>query len=231
MKRLNYLQQQWLLGIILLFTVVIAVAAPKQIKLHYEVSRNGELFANVKETFKQDGQHYEIKSVTKGIGIYALMGERKLLSKGVVTANGLKPEYFESKQSKRQSKTLINDFDWKNKVLKMQVKGKYKEAQLETGAQDILSVMYQFMFQKPTQNKLSLPVTTGKRYGVKTYQVTMADTLNTKAGKFKVVSLKHEGRKTRAIFLAKDKQYLPVKLVVVKDGETLEQTITKISLE
>ena len=52
--------------------------------------------------------------------------------------------------------------------------------------------------------------------------------LENEAGSFKVIKLADsEGEKI--LYLAKDKGYLPVKLVVLDDGKRMEQVITRIT--
>ena len=124
-------QSQWIIFLCAWMFVAVAQAAPKKIQLEYEVKRDGELFANVVENFSQDGSQYKIESITKGIGVYALLGERKLSSSGSVTKEGLKPKHFELHQGDNQKKSLIADFDWANKALNMQVKGEVRTQALE----------------------------------------------------------------------------------------------------
>lgn len=216
-----------------LMNVNTAQAAPKQLTLNYELSRDGQLFANVTETFSQDGKQYHIESITKGVGVYALLGDRKLTSQGEVTKAGLKPLHFESLQSKSASKALINDFDWSKQILKMQVKGKNKEEPLTAGTQDLLSVMYQSMFIPPAGERVKLPVTTGKKLRQKEYQVSkVAEPLETKAGKFSVVTLSDkDGDDEKKVFLASDQQFIPVKVILREDGNTYEQTLTSYKVE
>ncbi len=57
-------------------------ALPKRIQAVYAVTKNGQPFANVQEQFVITDHHYQLESVTKGIGIYALFGERVLSSHG-----------------------------------------------------------------------------------------------------------------------------------------------------
>lgn len=211
----------------------IAQAAPKKVTLTYELKRNGQLFANVTEQFSQDGKHYNIKSVTKGVGIYALLGERTLISNGEVTKLGLKPMHFESLQSKKASKTLINDFDWKNHILRMQVKGELKQEKLENNTQDLLSVMYQFMFRPPQGDMVKLPVTIGKRLRVQEYVVKKPEiNLETDAGKFKAITLIDADKDDeKKIYLAVDRQYIPIK-IEMRDGDAaLEQILIKVKIE
>jgi hypothetical protein len=129
------------------------------------------LFGQVKETFTQTGKQYRIKSVTKGYGVYALMGERVLTSTGEVTKSGLKPTHFELHQGKSAKKTLIADFLWAKSTLNMQVKGETRTEKLVTGTQDLASYVYQFMFNAPIKDEVNVTLTTGKRLNTYQYKV------------------------------------------------------------
>ncbi|MCH9848580.1 MAG: DUF3108 domain-containing protein [Betaproteobacteria bacterium] len=216
-----------------MMTINLAIAAPKKITLEYELERDGQLFANVTEYFTQDGKLYQIESVTKGIGIYALLGKRELKSNGVVTKQGLKPLHFESLQSTSAKRTLINDFDWENQRLNMQVKGRKKEQALQDGTQDLLSIMYQFMFKPPMQTPFAIPLTIGKKLSMTDYEVTTKTQMKkTKAGNFDVVTLTERNTdEPKIIYLAKDHHYLPVKVVMYDDGAKFEQNLIKLTVE
>jgi hypothetical protein len=216
-----------------MMTINLAIAAPKKITLEYELERDGQLFANVTEYFTQDGKLYQIESVTKGIGIYALLGKRELKSNGVVTKQGLKPLHFESLQSTSAKRTLINDFDWENQRLNMQVKGRKKEQALQDGTQDLLSIMYQFMFKPPMQTPFAIPLTIGKKLSMTDYEVTTKTQMKkTKAGNFDVVTLTERNTdEPKIIYLAKDYHYLPVKVVMYDDGAKFEQNLIKLTVE
>ncbi|HEY0562662.1 MAG TPA: DUF3108 domain-containing protein [Methylophilus sp.] len=222
-----------MLSTLLLLSAPLAQAVPKNITLTYKVTRNGTHFADVTEVFKQDGKKYSISSVTKGLGVYALMGERKLLSHGDVTKQGLKPRHFESLQSTKPAKNLINDFDWKNRQLNMQVKGEAQQLPLEKNTQDLLSVMYQFMYAPPKSKAVKIPVTIGKRLSTQAYNVNLKPvSIPTGAGDLKAIELVESGEKDgKRIFLAVEQQYIPAKMIVVDDGATLEQTLTTVKFE
>lgn len=222
-----------LLSSLLLLSAPLAQAVPKNMTLTYKVTRDGTHFADVTEVFKQDGKKYSISSITKGLGVYALMGDRKLISHGDVTKQGLRPAHFESLQSSKPSKNLINDFDWKNRQLNMQVKGEAQQLPLEKNTQDLLSVMYQFMFAPPKSKGVKVPVTIGKRLSTQAYNVNLKPVaVETGAGSLKTIELVESGEKDgKRIFLAVDKQYIPAKMIVVDDGATLEQTLTAIKFE
>ena len=216
-----------------MMTINVAIAAPKKVTLEYELERDGQLFANVTEHFTQDGQEYKIESVTQGIGIYALLGKRELKSNGIVTKQGLKPLHFESLQSNSAKRTLINDFDWENHLLNMQVKGRQREEALQEGTQDLLSIMYQFMFKPPTQPVFAIPLTIGKKLSVTDFTVTTkTQDLKTKAGSFNVVTLTERNTdEPKIIYLAKGRHYLPVKVVMYDDGAKFEQNLIKLTIE
>jgi hypothetical protein len=111
----------------------LAIAAPTKVDVVYQATRSGQPFATITESYRQENGHYRIESVTKGIGVYALFGERKLTSEGDVTANGLKPSHFELHQDDNEKKFLFADFDWAANTLTMKIKGKSTTVPLEKG--------------------------------------------------------------------------------------------------
>ena len=204
-------------------------AAPKQLTLKYELLQQGISIGTVKDQLSVTGNRYQIDSLAEGKGVYKLMGERSLLSQGQVVANSLRPDRFESRQSKHPNKALISEFDWAKKMLKMQMKDEQETDQLAKGTQDLLSVLYCWMWQPPKGKQVNLAVANGKKQSPHTFVVTEESTpLETEAGTFNVVKLTDaDGEKT--LYLAKDKGYLPVKLVVEDDGKHMEQVITSIT--
>jgi Protein of unknown function (DUF3108) len=219
----------------------LAFAYPKNIQLEYDVARNGKLFAKVKETFTQNGKQYRVKSVAKGIGVYALMGERTLTSAGAVTKDGLKPSRFELHQGTSAKKTLIADFNWPKSTLNMQVKGEKRTEVLEKGTQDLASYLYQFMFSLSKKNEskideVKVTLTTGKKLHQYQYKV-MARGLKLDIGKtsYKTLHISNEagtGDDKKQLWLAQDQYYLPVRYKLTdEDGDSFEQTLTKIHVE
>lgn len=234
-------QSQWIIFFCLALYGAIAHAVPKSVQLEYDLKRDGKLFAKVVENFSQDGSQYKIESVTKGVGVYALLGERKLLSSGSVTKEGLKPKHFESHQGDSNKKSLINDFDWAKNTLNMQVKGEVRTQALEKGTQDLLSYAYQFMFAQPTKarvgkNSINVTLTTGKK--LKQYQykiIARGLKLNVADTDFKTLHIANSpaaGDDKKQLWLAEDKYYLPVQYNLTdEDGASFEQTLTKIHVE
>ncbi len=218
--------------VLALFAISVSTwvsAAPKQLTLKYELLQQGISIGTVKDQLSVTGNRYQIDSLAEGKGVYKLMGERSLLSQGQVVANSLRPDRFESRQSKHPNKVLISEFDWTKKMLKMQIKDEQETDKLAKGTQDLLSVMYCWMWQPPKGKQVNLAVANGKKQSPHSFVVTEESTpLETEAGTFNVVKLTDaDGEKT--LYLAKDKGYLPVKLVVEDDGKHMEQVITSIT--
>lgn len=224
-----------LLGLFLLLAAFAASAAPTQVEAVYEATRNGQPFATVTETYRVENGRYRIESVTRGSGIYALFGERRLTSEGEVTPQGLKPSHFELHQGDNEKKALYADFDWAAGKLTMKVKGKLETVPLPAGAQDLSSFMYQFMFKQPEGNEFVLPVTTGKR--LKKYHYTVLErgaSLQTAAGDFTTIHLADADKSDdegKELWLGKEAHYLPVRLVMKDDGATIAQTLTSLSVK
>ena len=215
---------------------VAASAAPKQIKLVYEATRNGQAFATVTETFKQENGRYRIESITEGQGVYALFGKRTLTSEGEVTPEGLKPSKFVLDRGDNPKKSLSANFDWAASKLTMLVKGKPVTAPLEKGTQDLTSFVYQFMFKRPSGDLLKLPVTTGKKLNIYEYKVTARDMpVNVPAGSFKTMHLVNakveEPDDQKELWLGTESHYLPVRLIAYDDGTKLEQRLTSLQVE
>lgn len=219
----------WVLMALMWLSSPMLLAAPKQLTLKYSLLQQGVQIGTVTDQLSVTGNRYQIQSIVEGIGVYKLAGERTLSSRGTIVANALRPDRFEVQQSKRPNKNLISEFDWAKKVLNMQIKNAQETGQLMKGAQDLLSVMYCWMWQPPEGSEVSVAVATGKKLSQQTFVIgDESEPLQTEAGTFNVLKLTDaEGEKT--LYLAKDQNYLPVKLVVEDNGKHLEQVITSVT--
>jgi len=212
-------------------------ALPKRVQAVYEVTKNGQPFAKVHEQFMINGTAYKVESVTKGIGVYALFGERVLTSSGEVTAQGLKPAHFELRQGDNPKKAVQADFDWAKQNLRMTIKGKLKEAPLADGTQDLASFAYQFMYlPKPLKADITVRLTTGKKLNQYQYRITSEPEVISSAGvQYKTQHLTpplQDTQETKELWLATDYHFVPVKILMVDDnGQKLEQTLTELHLE
>lgn len=216
-----------------------AADLPKRIKAEYSVTKDGLAFADVRETFVVTDNTYKVESETKGIGVYALLGVRKLVSTGTVTRTGLKPNHFELHQGKNPKKALVADFDWQKNTLRMQVKGELREAPLAAGTLDLASFAYQFMYlPKPLAKDVIVQLTTGKKLNTYEYSnKAMPVTLKVAGKSYKALHLVPKSNEkdpveTKELWLAADQHYLLLRFLMVDEhGAKLEQTLTKLHVE
>ncbi len=212
-------------------------AAPNNVVLTYQATRNGKPFANVTETFKQTGNQYAIESVTEGVGLAALFGKRILKSEGVITADGLQPKHFEQHQGDNEKKAVYADFDWVANQLSMKNKGSVITEPLVKGTQDVVSFPYQWMLFPPKGDEVSLPITTGKKQRVYSYKAVERDvSLKMDSGQFKTLHLSNAsesgGGNEKEFWLALEHFYLPVKIIIREEnGATIEQTLTSMHID
>ncbi len=229
--------------------IVHKTTPPQTINLVYEVLLNGKPLATVTESYQQVGNEYHVLSVTKGIGFYALKGERQLTSDGLVTAEGLKPLHFELRQGDNAKKWLATDFDWVNNKLNMTIKGELKTEPLVLGTQDLASFPYQIMrqFIGPTlvagaaqkePNTITLNVSTGKNVREYHYKVAARDVVLTlAAGTFKTVHLVSvevdpASREGKQLWFASEQFYVPVRILMTdSNGAVIEQSLKSLQLE
>ena len=212
---------------------------PKHIQTHYVVTKDGLAFANVHEDYVVTGNSYKVESITKGIGVYALLGVRKLTSTGKVTSLGLKPMHFKLHQGNNPNKALFTDFDWTNNTLRMKVKGESREAKLSAGTQDLASYAYQFMFlPRPLKEDITIRLTTGKKLNEYQYKNSEVKGSLTVAGTaYKTVHLvpkilAKDQIETKELWLAVDQHYLLLRFLMVDEhGAKLEQTLTELHVD
>ena len=221
------------LWVLCLFVATTTLAAPQQVKLVYQATRNGQPFATITETFQQQNGRYRIESVTDGIGVYGLFGKRRLVSEGEVTAQGLRPAHFELQQGDNAKKAVFADFDWEARTVAMKSKGQTTSAALEDGTQDLLSYAYQFMFRHPQGEELRVTVTTGKKLRTYVYRLGAQDvSIDTASGVCKTVHLANgakDGEEDKELWLGVEQHYLPVRISMKdENGARIEQVLTSL---
>jgi hypothetical protein len=211
-------------------------AAPQKITAVYSVTKNGQPFATIVETFRQQEGRYYIDSVTEGIGVYSLFGKRRMVSNGDVTAQGLRPVHFEQQLGDDERKALSVDFDWSANSMVTKAKGRISNTPLSEGTQDLLSYTYQFMFRPLQAGENSLSVTTGKKLRVYQYKIADKDVnVETAAGTFKTIRLTSsaaDGNENKVLWLGVDKHNILVRLSMKGEkGTRVEQALSSLHVE
>lgn len=203
-----------------LVSAAVAAAPPQHVEIDYELERNGSVLANISQRLDHDGRTYKLSEIWKGKGLLSLKGEVNRTSQGSVAADGLRPAKFEDKRSGRD--TLHVEFDPASKMPTLQ-------------QQDQLSFMWTFAFAPP-RNAATASVADGKRVTSYTYQAAGRERVKTPAGEFDALKLvkrrDNPQDKATEIWLAADRQYIPVRILIIdKDGTRLDQLAAKISAQ
>jgi len=209
--------------------------AYQYVETEFEVFRGGDTSpagtANITLNLNKRGT-YQINSTTQAKGLVSLFFEPLVQkSEGVVTENGLTPNFFSYEYGK--DKTQTASFAWSDNILLLHTAKGDKTEKLIAGTQDLLSFMYQFMFKPPLES-MQVTITNGKNLRTYTYSFEGEETIKTKLGELKTVHLLKAGsdEEKTELWLGLDYQYLPVKIrKTEKNGSVIEQTITNISTE
>ncbi len=225
------------LFVLFFFSALVQAGAPQRVNATYSFYKSGQEVGVVTETFTRTGNRYEILSETKAIGVFALFakGNIKLISRGEITKDGLRPSHFEHHRGSSPDKLIIADFDWKAQTLTMKYDGKTETAALVPGTQDRISRMYQFMYEPPKGKALNFSMTNGRNIDQYQYVLTDQEQLKTPAGSFKTSHFvqQHKSDEDGAeMWLANTMRYLPVLIIIKeKDGGNLEQQLTKLTIK
>ena len=205
------------LTIALSISAAALAAPPQRVDIGYEIARNGLVLAEVSQRLEHDGRSYRLSETWKGKGAFALRGEANRSSQGAVTADGLRPQKFEDKRSGRDTQHAQFDPAAKTATLLRQ---------------DRLSFIWTFAFAPPA-GPVTVTVADGKGNTTYTYEPAGRERVKTPAGEFNALKLvkrrdKPEDRVTE-IWLAVDRNYLPVRVLVVdKDGTRLDTLASTI---
>lgn len=207
-------------------------APPARVEIASQIIRNGSAVAEVVYRMQHDGRAYELTETWQGKGIFALRGSAKRTSRGVVSAEGLRPLEFTDERTGRR--TARAQFDWKAKTVTMQYRGDPRSEPLPAHAQDRLSFMFGFAFAPPhSGSRFVFDLLDGRGQSQHVYAVDGRAQLKIPAGEFNAVKLvRPDTDEVVEIWLAPELSYLPVRVLAVnKDGTRYDQVATKISAE
>jgi hypothetical protein len=219
-----------------------AQTLPQSVSATYKISRNGLLIGNVTEKFTRIGSNrYKIISTTRAEGMAALITKDELIvsSEGQISRDGLVPTLFSSARKKDTKRNFVSRFDWANKTIQRQYQHdgieETESFQLTAGTHDRLSAMYQFMRSRPSADLINIKMSQGKEAELYLYLKQGEPILATRAGEFETIQYAREiktGESKAEIWLAKSKNYLPVKIIFEDNkGNKLEQSLVDLVVE
>lgn len=177
--------------------------------------------------FGEDGS-YRLTGVTETSGLAALLKPVRLEieSRGRLVAGGLRPDTFRSRKNGKDANENA-DFDWSTAAVSLSRDGSVR--QIAPGTQDILSLNYQLAYLGRLAEGRDIGVVTGKKYERYALDSLGEEELETPAGRFRTLHLRALTDNTTEIWIALDRQRLPVKIRFTdKKGESFEQVVTEI---
>ena len=221
-----------------LFAAAAQAALPQQMDLVYDLYRNGHKLGQVTDTFIRNGSHYTLVSETRASGPLKMLwpGSVRLESTGEVTRQGLRPTQFKHARSDAPHKLATARLDWKQRSIAWQYKGEtWQMNDLQNGAQDQLSQLYQFMFAPRLPAGFSLQVVSGRDLNDYRYARSEGGAIQTPLGSLDTQRYQRIGQnpdqKAITVWVAPVRQNLPVQIRVVEDGVTIEQRLVHVSIK
>lgn len=211
----------------------VTVITPQYIETEFDVFQGDSKSAvgNARITFNIDkSAGYTIKSTIEAQGLTALFFQNLVQeSQGTVTENGLKPNYYAYRYGNKKSQTAI--FHWDDGTLTLRTEKGEKTEKLESGTQDLLSFMYQFMFAAPQETN-AINITNGKNLRNYNYRFVGEEIIYSKIGALNAIHLikSSNSEEKTELWLATDYKNLPIKIrKTEKNGSVIEQVITQIN--
>jgi len=185
---------------------------PRQVEIVFAMSRNGSPISEVVERLEYVQGNYK-------------------LSQGSLAEGSLRPREFFDERSGRD--TARAWFDWNAKTLTMQYKSSKASEPLPPNAQDRLSFLFALSLVPGKADTVSYTMADGKGLSSHVYKVVGREHIRTPVGEFDTVKVARQGNDNREkaeLWLAAERAYIPVRLLVVeKDGTRYEQPATRIS--
>ncbi len=213
-----------------------AVSPPRPPAVEPVLSGSGRLaFVVVKESlgmqigralhqwdFPGDGS-YRLSSMIETSGLVALLKplRQEHESFGRLVAHGLQPEGFRILRNGKPRGDNA-DFDWATGEVRLERDGSVLK--IAPGTQDLLSLIYQLAYLRSPENGSTIGVVAGRSY--ERYQLDSLgeEEIETPAGRFRTLHLRAAGETLTEIWIALDRQRLPVKIRFTdKKGDSYTQ--------
>lgn len=218
-----------------LLPVVVAAAAqvapPPRVEIEYDLRRNDGTMAHVVERLEHGNGVYRLHETWRGRGVYALLGRARRSSEGTLGPDGPRPNEYIDERSGRDTQRV--SFDWNAGTITRRYKGATRTEPVPADTQDRLSFLLALSLLSQREQPISFHVADGRGMSHHTYKPKGREKLSTPAGEFETlkVARRNEGSgDVVEIWLAADRGFLPVRIVVVeKDGTRYEHVATRIS--
>jgi Protein of unknown function (DUF3108) len=229
---------RWFIVVLLGIGSQALYAAPaSRIEATYDALAYGIKLIEVKDTYTRTQDHYRIESVSKAVGLLARIKPEtiRVVSKGLVTAQGLRPLSYTNMRELDTERNTSATFNWgASTIIHKDYQGE-RSAALPAGTQDRLSAMYQFQFMLLQDNgEVKFTITNGRDLDHYSYRITPEQSISVPFGTYKTRYLAtppQEDGSTFEIWLAPELGNLPCKIVITDaDGNKATQVLTHLSI-
>lgn len=166
---------------------------------------------------------YRIRVTTETSGLAAFFKPIRIdmESRGKFGPSGLQPERFTTRRNGAETNENA-DFDWTARQVTLARDG--RRFDVPDGAQDVVSFHYQLALVPQLAEGASMGVVTGKKYERYRFDSLGEESLELPVGVFRTLHVRVQTDSTTEIWLALDRQMLPVKIRHTdRKGESFEQ--------
>lgn len=206
-------------------------------RITYRVLRgeNGLALGEARHQWEHDGRRYRMETVVETTGIAAVLYSFHYVqrSQGRVLANGgLQPERFTVERAGRAPE--VAEFDWAGRQVVIRRKDKRREAALQAGDQDVLSLWHQIGRGLGDARTADLTVVSNKVAAPSVLEVLGRETVRLPLGRIEALRVKaraKDGSLALDIWLDERRNLLPVRILMTDDkGEVLDQQAVAVEL-
>jgi hypothetical protein len=190
---------------------------PPRVDLAYKIfyGTQGFQIGSATYRFEHANNRYRMSTVGEARGLAALLlrGQGRLESRGTITARGLQPlEFNVERGSSDRRETAL--FDWETGIVTLH---EQKTEALDLPTFDPLTIMWQFYFSRPADDRFGFSVATTRRVARFQFAREGTERIAWPAGEIDTERWhrRSEDGKTEAIvWLAPSLNYIPVKMRV-----------------
>jgi hypothetical protein len=217
-------------GALLLIQTHVAIAIPTTFEANYSVAKGSMTLGNLHTSLKVSGGRYSYHKYTKATGLAAILTGIKITENtdGNISGNNIRPtSYLFNK--KQRSKSKIDKLQFSGNSASGSYRGTPYKLTVAGNAQDRASLEL-VLARDVALNKAKLSYPVVEKGGKKqyTFQKLGNESIKTPAGTFNTVKVKvlRSGNKRETIFwLAKETDYMPVKIHHREKGDLITTVI------
>jgi len=195
---------------------------PERLLLNYSVHYGKLLVGTTTRTLTRSGDNWQLRSETAPRGLGKMLEDGALVEQGHFLVQGDEIRPLDYRQEKEHDKDYLRTvrFDWN--AGKLHYRDGHSEA-LTAGTQDSGTVVFALMLNPPASGEQrAVAVTDGRWVSHYRYRLDGEESLNTGIGKLRTLRVLREkqgGKDRFLVWLAPERNYLPVRIERARDGK------------